>query len=185
MGRKLRIDMTGQRHGRLVALRFAHRDRSGHAHWLFRCDCGREVVAHGGNVRQGNSSSCGCLHREISAARLTSHGHRVGRRHDATYRAWQRMNDSCANPASPGWARCGARGIGAAARWRGDYPAFLADMGERPAGTVLARIDARRDFMPGNCRWEPRPVRARTPLPASPARPSAVASPRPVAALGL
>lgn len=163
MGRKVRIDMTGQRYGRLVALDWAHRDASGHAHWRFACDCGAETVAHGGNVRTGRTTSCGCFHRETSAARLTVHGHRAAGRHGPTYRAWQQMNDACANPANPAYARIGARGIRVAARWRGDYAAFLADLGERPAGTALARIDAARDFAPDNCRWSAlanRPVRA-------------------------
>lgn len=159
MARKLRIDMTGQRYGRLVALSFSHRGNSGHAHWLFACDCGERVVAAGGNVRAGNTTSCGCLHREVSAARLTTHGRRAGRRHDATYRAWQLMIDARLNPAGSGYAACGGRGIALPARWRSDFTTFLADMGERPRGTILRRIDETGDFTPANCRWAACPSR--------------------------
>jgi hypothetical protein len=126
VGRKLRIDMTGQRFGRLVAIGFDHRGTSGHAHWLFRCDCGREIVACGGNVRAGSTSSCGCLHRELSAARLTEHGHRAAKRHEPTYRAWQQMRRAAA-PVCRAWS---------------DYAMFAADLGERPDGTKLGRRSA-------------------------------------------
>lgn len=139
MTKKVRVDMTGLRFGRLVGVAFDHRSASGHAHWLFRCDCGREVVAKGGNVRSGGTASCGCLHREVCAARLTRHGHRADRRHEPTYRAWQAMRPAAATAICP--------------RWRDDFADFLADMGERPAGTKLVRRDADAPFCASNCRW--------------------------------
>ena len=145
--------MTGLRFGRLVAIAFSHANRGGRAQWLFACDCGSETIADGGNVRGGSTASCGCLHREISAARLTTHGHRAGKRHGPTYRAWQLMNNSCADPLSSGWKHCGARGIAVAPCWRSDFPAFLRDMGERPADAVLTRTDPAVGFSPGNCHW--------------------------------
>lgn len=142
--------MTGLRYGRLVGVSFAHKSRSGHAHWLFLCDCGNEVVAAGGNVRSGSTASCGCLHRETSAARLTEHGHRARKRHDATYRAWQGMKmEHVSSIILPVWSQ--------------DYARFLADMGELPDDTVLTRPDPTKPFGPGNCRWLPvasRSVRA-------------------------
>ncbi len=160
MGYKQRIEMAGVRYGRLVGVALSHRSASGHAHWVFRCDCGDEVVSNGANVRSGNTTSCGCVHREISAARLLVHGHRAAKRHDATYRAWQAMNDGCSNPSSPGFTRCGAVGVGVCPEWRVDFQQFLADMGERPAATVLDRRDGGRGFEPANCSWEPRRSRA-------------------------
>jgi hypothetical protein len=139
MGRKLRIDMAGERFGRLIGVAFDHRAPSGHAHWLFRCDCGREIVASGGNVRSGSTSSCGCLHRELSAARLTDHGHRAAKRHDSTYRAWQQMRREPV-PHCPAWE---------------DYAAFIADLGERPMGMKLVRRTTTKAFQPDNCFWAP------------------------------
>lgn len=140
MAKKVRIDMTGQRFGRLVGIGFDHRTSCGHAHWLFRCDCGKEFVAAGGNVRSGRTASCGCLHREICAARLTRHGHRTARRHEPTYRAWQAMRQ--------------LHGAGELCpSWREDFAAFLADMGERPAATRLVRHDPNVCFRIGNCAW--------------------------------
>jgi hypothetical protein len=151
--------MAGVRYGRLVGVRYAGRRRT-HAYWVFRCDCGVETVANGAAVRAGRTSSCGCLHREISAARLTTHGHRARKRHDATYRAWQEINTYCAHEGSPRYRDFGGQGVAVGATWREDFEAFLADMGERPRGTMLVRLDAAGDFEPGNCRWTP--VRSRT-----------------------
>ena len=160
MPRKTRIDMTGRRYGRLVGISFSHANRSGRAQWLFACDCGSETVTDGGNVRAGNTASCGCLHREISAARLTTHGHRAAKRHDPTYRAWQLINDSCTNPLSGGWKHCGARGVAVCQRWRSDFETFLADMGERPVGYILTRRIGDADFTPANCHWTRNRTRA-------------------------
>ena len=164
---KVRIDMAGRRYGCLMGVAFSHKSRSGHAHWVFECDCGGRVTAAGSNVRKGNTTSCGCAHREISAARLTVHGHRAARHHGPTYRAWQIMNDSCANPRGPGWSRCGATGVKVCAAWRSDFARFVQDMGERPAGAVLGRLSPDDDFRPQTCFWSPartRSERASKPL---------------------
>ncbi len=78
--------------------------------------------------------------------------------HDPTYRAWQMMNDACSNEGSPKFKECGALGIVVAPAWRSDFEAFLEDMGERPDGAILGRIDEGSDFESGNCCW----VTART-----------------------
>jgi hypothetical protein len=160
MARKIRIDMTGLRYGRLVGIDFSHRS-GGHAHWRFICDCGNETTADGTAVRAGNTASCGCLHREICAARLLKHGRRAKKRHDPTYRAWQEINTLCSNPESPRYRDFGARGIRVCPTWSSDFEAFLADMRERPADRILVRIDLHGDFEPGNCRWAPVRTRSR------------------------
>jgi hypothetical protein len=163
MARKLRIDMTGLRCGRLVGIEFSHRAGS-HAHWRFLCDCGNETTVDGTAVRAGKTASCGCLHREICAARLTTHGRRAKKRHDPTYRAWQEIHTFCTNPESPRYRDFGARGIRVCPAWRADFETFLADLGERPADHILVRIDPHQDFRPGNCRWAPLRSRSRRAL---------------------
>lgn len=167
--------MAGRRFGRLLGIAFSHAAPNGRAHWLFACDCGGRVIADGGNVRRGGTSSCGCLHREISAARLTVHGRRAGKRHDATYRAWQEIHTLCGNPAAPRYPRFGGAGATVCQAWD-DFERFLADMGERPARTVLARKDAAAGFGPSNCHWQP--VRTRAARAAGAHRDRADAPPR-------
>ena len=64
-----RIDLTGQRFGRLTVIRYDHSEHDG-AHWLCKCDCGKEKVAAGYSLRSGKTRSCGCLNSDASRAKL-------------------------------------------------------------------------------------------------------------------
>ena len=70
-----------------------------------------------------------------------------------TYRKWDSMIARCHRPSHPAFKYYGARGIQVCDRWRADFKAFLADLGEAPEGLWLDRIDNARGYEPGNCRW--------------------------------
>lgn len=92
--------------------------------------------------------------RLIDAMRGVSRGKPThGMTGTPTYSSWRAMKFRCLNPNSPDFARYGGRGITVDPRWRDSFEAFLADLGPRPEGTTLHRIDGDGDYEPGNVVW--------------------------------
>lgn len=69
-----------------------------------------------------------------------------------TYASWASMIQRCTNPKRANYAYYGGRGIGFAPQWR-DFTVFVADMGARPEGMTLDRVNNNADYGPDNCRW--------------------------------
>jgi hypothetical protein len=150
-----KIDITGQRFGRLVAIAPTDRRVSGNVVWRFRCDCGVEKETPISNVRSGNTRSCGCFIRETrkkNLSPLATLTHGQSRPRSPTYRVWAGMIGRCLIPTDSSFKDYGGRGITVCDRWR-RFEDFLADMGERPAGRSIDRINNDGDYEPGNCRW--------------------------------
>lgn len=142
----------GQRFGRLT-VRSGEPSVKGRSMWLCDCECGREVVVCGPNLRKGMTQSCGCLQRERTSAAAKTHG--CSRGDVAEYRIWKNMHTRCLNPNAPCFADYGARGISICDRWRTSFEAFMGDMGPRPSKrhTIDRFPNNDGNYEPGNCRW--------------------------------
>ena len=79
------------------------------------------------------------------------HGH-AGNQKSPTYKTWRGMKTRCTNPGNASYKNYGAKGISYCKRWE-TFANFLEDMGVRPEGMTLDRIDRTKDYGPNNCRW--------------------------------
>lgn len=91
------------------------------------------------------------------------HGHSTtpGGGNSPTYNTWHLMKQRCHNPKAPDYRRYGGRGIIVCPEWRKAFGAFLSDMGTRPTGMTLDRIDNDAGYSKENCRWLPKKLQHR------------------------
>lgn len=147
-GGKNAIDLTGRRFGLLAITACAGRDASQRLLWSWRCDCGETGQSKSWLLISGVTKSCGCYRREFRV----KHGHTRKNDSTGTYNTWHNMKHRCTERRGKRYKSHGERGIRVCERWQ-TFENFLADMGERPLGTSIDRINNDRDYEPGNCRW--------------------------------
>lgn len=151
MGRS--IDISNQVFGRLTAIKYIGKNNHGDSQWLCQCECGKQSIVATYRLRNGHTRSFGCLNKEITLEKSTTHG----LSHTKLYSVWKAMLSRCNNPKNKAYKHYGLRGIKVCKEWM-DLQRFYdwAMNSGFKKGLELERIDNDGDYEPNNCKWATR-----------------------------
>lgn len=150
-------NIEGMRSWALVAIAPTEKYRGSARLWHCRCDCGADSFQPAFLIVHKKIKSCGCMTNSIIRAHRTVHGETDS----PTWKSWKSMIDRCYERWHKSFKDYGGRGIGVCESWRKSYVSFRADMGQRPDGKSIGRIDNEQGYFAENCRWETAKEQAR------------------------
>lgn len=117
--------------------------------WLCQCECGNTNTPSTIALTSNHTKSCGCSMGDYISAANSTHG-LTG---TPEYNIWASMKQRCYDQNQTVYHRYGGRGIGVCDEWINNFPQFLEDMGKRPEGLTLERIDPNKNYSKDNCKW--------------------------------
>lgn len=122
------------------------RGRAPGLYYQIKCDCGTEKTVNAQNFKR--TKSCGCLTKALISKSRRVHGETDS----PAWNSWKSMIERCEWRGHKSWKDYGGRGISVCASWH-RYENFRSDMGQRPDGSQLDRVDNSKGYEPSNCRW--------------------------------
>lgn len=152
------VNMKGNKYNRLTAIKRVDNTEGKGTKWLFKCECGNDHIARGGDVRSGKTQSCGCLLRESSIKRVSlmnSASRTHGMSYTPIYRIWYGMKGRCYTKSNTCYHNYGEKGITVCDEWINDPQAFINWAMENgyKKGLSIDRKDGTKGYSPDNCRW--------------------------------
>lgn len=141
------IDLSCKTFGNWVVICRSQDNIGGKPAWVCKCKCGTIAIVRGSDLRLGSSKQC-------VKCRPRIHGHTSSKGYKSPeYNSWLSMKNRCTNLNATGYNRYGGRGVKVCKRWINSFENFLHDMGPRPQGTSLDRINNNGNYTPSNCQW--------------------------------
>lgn len=151
-----KIDLTGQKFGKLTVKANGPNNQNNRTTWLCQCDCGNETTVDTDKLRNGNTKSCGCL--RFTATFKHGHIYKINGKKKTTseYSSWRDMRLRTGSPGHRQYLDYGGRGITVCDRWKTSFSNFLEDMGPKPKDGIkysIERINNDGNYEPSNCKW--------------------------------